>query len=90
MRQYAAREADRNGESTRDRCLGIALLLAGIAIVSANGGDIGWVLGGIPIGAAVILLPAAFRTSSALASCTVVARRRRSHARRDAMTAIPR
>ena len=76
MRQYAARAADRNGESTRDRCLGTALLLAGIAIVSANGGDIGWVLGGIPIGAAVLLL-AASRTSSALASCTVVDRRGR-------------
>jgi hypothetical protein len=71
MRQYAARAADRNGESTRDRCLGTALLLAGIAIVSANGGDIGWLLGGVPIGVAVILL-AASRTSSALASCTVV------------------
>jgi hypothetical protein len=76
MRQYVARAADRDGQSKRGLWLGTVLLLAWIAILSANGGDIGCLLCGIPIGAAFMLMPAASRTSSSLASCTVVDQRR--------------
>ncbi|TMQ10984.1 MAG: hypothetical protein E6J90_35485 [Deltaproteobacteria bacterium] len=64
----------RDRASLQDRGIGAALLLAGLAIASATGDDLGWLIGGAAAGAGLIYLLAA-ASCAALATCTAIERR---------------